>query len=165
MVDNNGGQVREIEFPLIGFKFSPRTNIAKKRLNNRDATLLLLAANGPTVKTNTLAILLRGWRPMGEDSARGKYWGKRELDFSYLWNHYYGHVGVDSTGKKHVPWTGVTYKGPCWWWRNTRTMRGTVQISAKGYARLAQLKHELAQVMHYIPTLDNCITTGVSEAA
>jgi hypothetical protein len=122
---------------------------------------LLLAANGPTVKTSTLKALLRAWRPL-----EGVYYGatktsrpgRRELDFSYLFNHYYGHVGTNSSGKKHVPWTGVTYAGPCWWWRNTATMRGSVSISTKGYARLEELRVLMGRLHGEVLTaIDVCL--------
>lgn len=165
MIDCSKGT--EIEWPLTGFTFATRTNIAKRQLCNRDACLLLLAANGPTVKTSTLKTLLRAWRPL-----EGVYYGatktlrpgRRELDFSYLFNHYYGHIGTNASGKKYVPWTGANYAGPCWWWRNTETMRGTCQISSAGYARLEELRVLMGRIHgEVLGAIDVCLGKRESE--
>lgn len=155
---------KEVEWPLKGWTFATKTDIARRKLCNRDACLLLLAANGPTCKTSLLKALLRAWRPAYTETKL--LWGSKdqrgirttELDFGYLFNHYYGHIGTESMGKKYVPWTGATYKGPCWWWRDSRTMRGTCQISAAGYKRLEQLRQAIG--FHHgevLGAIDECL--------
>jgi len=144
MVDNNG-TTKEIEFPLAGFtggKCGRVTDISKRVLNNRDACLLLLAANGPICKTSTLKALLRAWRPL--EGITYKYRrgmtdlvtrnGNFELHFDYLFNSYYGHICGNPEGRPSKPYYGSIRTGAAYFWSNKR---GEIKISIAGYKRLA----------------------------
>lgn len=161
--DGNSETVREIEWPLTGFTYATRTNVAQRKLNNLDACLMLIAANGPTVRTRTLKTLLRAWRPMGELSPRGPYWGKRELDFDYLFNSFYGHVSGNPEGRPARSFYHKPRTTQCFWWQSKR---GEVSITVAGYRRLEQLKAELVSSWPCPPgfdisVLDNCISNSL----
>jgi hypothetical protein len=152
MVANNSVD-KEIEFPLAGFtggKCGRVTDIAKRVLSNRDACLLLLAANGPICKTNTLQVLLRAWRPLegvtyhyrprGTDTQSRS--GKHELCFSYLFNTYYGHICRNPEGRPNKPYYGGVRTKEAYFWSNKR---GQIRISLAGYKRLSWLLDEMDQ--------------------
>ncbi len=152
MVANNSVD-KEIEFPLAGFtggNCGRVTNIAKRVLSNRDACLLLLAANGPICKTDTLITLLRAWRPLegmhyqynprGKDSTSRP--GRRELCFTYLFNSYYGHTCGNPEGRPSKPYYGGVRTKAAYFWRNKR---GQIRISLAGYKRLSWLLDEMDQ--------------------
>lgn len=142
---------KEIEFPLFGFtggKCGRKTDVAKRVLSNRDACLLLLAANGPVCKTSTLITLLRAWRPlegMTYYSYRGgqSRSGRHELCFKYLFNSYYGHTCGNLQGRPYKPMYGRDGHPPVsYFWSNKR---GEVKITIEGYKRLAWLIQELGR--------------------
>jgi len=154
MVDNNG-TTKEIEFPLFGFtggKCGRVTDIKKRVLSNRDACLLLLAANGPICKTSTLKVLLRAWRPLegvtytyrrGMSDLIARNGRALELDFGYLFNGYYGHTCGNIEGRPATRW--FDKKPPtkaAYFWSNKR---GEVKISNAGFGRLAWLIQEMGR--------------------
>jgi hypothetical protein len=143
----------ELTFPLIGFTYGTRTNIAARILNNKDAALLILAANGGVMKVAEVKALLRGWRPgtTGRNVVRQGRWDDKarkyvpavlgtdpaELHFSYLFNSYYGHIvrTYDRTaGCRH-------YSSGAYMWRPARA---TAAISSLGRARLRILAAQAA---------------------
>lgn len=143
----------ELTFPLIGFTYGTRTNIAARILNNKDAALLILAANGGVMPVGTVKALLRGWRPgtAGQNVLRRGRWDEKarkyvpavlgtdpsELHFSYLFNAYYGHIvhTYDRTaGCRH-------YSSGAYMWRPARA---TAAISSLGRARLRILAAQAA---------------------
>lgn len=146
MVDNNG-TTKEIEFPLAGFtggRCGRVTDISKRVLSNRDACLLLLAANGPICKSSTLKVLLRAWRPLegvtyqyrsGQTDFQSRN-GNFELNFGYLFNGYYGHICGNQEGRPAKRWYGGAPTKVAYFWSNKR---GEVKISNEGYKRLAWL--------------------------
>lgn len=152
MVANNSMD-KEIEFPLAGFtggKCGRVTDIAKRVLSNRDACLLLLAANGPIVKTDTLLVLLRAWRPLegtlyqynsGGTDITSKP-GSRELCFTYLFNSYYGHICGNPEGRPSKPHYSFRRTKESYFWRNKP---GQIRISLAGYKRLSWLLDEMDQ--------------------
>lgn len=144
----------ELTFPLSGFKPGTRTNVAKGILTNKDAALLILAANGGTLPKTTVQALLRAWRPLEGKSrpiiAGGRYKGDRwipavygtdpsELQFTYLFNEFYGHITSDynqAAPRKYCYNDQARYSsGPYMW----RPARATAAISALGRARLRSL--------------------------
>lgn len=153
MVDNNG-TTKEIEFPLAGFtggKCGRVTDISKRVLSNRDACLLLLAANGPICKSSTLKVLLRAWRPL--EGVTYKYRrgmtdlvtrnGNFELNFGYLFNSYYGHICGNIEGRPAKRW--FDKKAPtaaAYFWSNKR---GEVKISNAGFRRLSWLIQQMGR--------------------
>jgi hypothetical protein len=154
MVANNSVD-KEIEFPLAGFtggKCGRVTDIAKRVLSNRDACLLLLAANGPICKTNTLQVLLRAWRPLEgktyapsaarESSTTWIQTGRRELNFTYLFNSYYGHICRNPEGRPSKSYFGGVRTKAAFFWTNKR---GQIRISLAGYKRLSWLLDEMDQ--------------------
>jgi len=48
----------EFTFSLIGFTYGRRTNIAKRVLNNKDAALLILAANGGVMRVGDVKAVM-----------------------------------------------------------------------------------------------------------
>lgn len=139
---------KEFTFPLIGFKYGTRTDIALRILNNKDAALLILAANGGVMKVGDVKALLRGWRPSttGRNVIKpGRYDLKKnkwvppvlgtdpaELHFSYLFNCYYGHITETwerTAGSRH-------YSSGAFMWR---PFKGRAGISKLGHSRLATL--------------------------
>jgi len=152
----------EFTFPLIGFTHGTRTNIAARILNNKDAALLILAANGATMKVGDVKALLRGWRPgtTGQNVVKPGRWNDRlrkwtppvlgtdpsELHFSYLFNCYYGHISTDYNKGENVEggWGGRGkryYSVGAYMWRPARH---TAAISALGRARLRVLAAQAA---------------------
>lgn len=144
---------KEIEFPLAGFtggRTGRTTNIAERVLSNRDACLLLLAANGPICKTGTLQTLLRAWRPLegyhyqysrvGQGATSRP--GHVELHFTYLFNTHYGHICHNPQGIPDVPWCGPARTKEAYFWSNKR---GEIRISLAGYKRLSWLLDEMDQ--------------------
>ncbi len=135
----------EFTFPLIGFRYGTRTDIAARILNNKDAALLILAANGGVMKVGDVKALLRGWRPLGHgaDKNHAKYYPKTELHFSYLFNTYYGHITEDynRTEGDRGGWCAGQKganrysSGPFMW----RPFKNRAAISALGRARLRTL--------------------------
>jgi hypothetical protein len=149
----------EFTFPLIGFSHGFRTDIANRVLNNKDAALLILAANGGVMKVGEVKALLRGWRPSttGRNVIKPGRFNLRtnkrerpvygtdpaELHFSYLFNTYYGHITEDYNrveGDRGGEYGG--YKcanrysaGPFMW----RPFKNRAAISALGRARLHTL--------------------------
>lgn len=148
----NKGTDREIEFPLAGFtggKSGRTTDIAKRVLSNRDACLLLLAANGPICRTNTLTTLLRAWRPLEglryvyDSKGTGHHQrrpGKNELCFTYLFNSYYGHICGNPEGRPSKPYYAPIRTKECYFWTKKR---GEIRISLAGYKRLSWLLDEM----------------------
>jgi hypothetical protein len=138
MVDNNG-TTKKIEFPLAGFtggKCGRVTDVKKRILSNRDACLLLLAANGPICRTSTLKTLLRAWRPL-----EGQLGGDvpSELNFGYLFNSCYGHTTDNVEGRRDM--SRRPGRAPyAYFWSNKR---GEVKISHAGFKRLAWLLRRL----------------------
>lgn len=153
MVDNNG-TTKEIEFPLFGFtggKCGRVTDIKKRVLSNRDACLLLLAANGPICKTGTLITLLRAWRPLEGvtyNYRRGAKdlitrSGKFELCFKYLFNSYYGHTCGNIEGRPYKSMYGRDgHPAVSYFWSNKR---GEVKITHAGFRRLSYLIQEMGR--------------------
>lgn len=152
MVDNNGTS-KEIEFPLAGFTGGRNgrvTDISKRVLSNRDACLLLLAANGPICRTGTLQRLLQAWRPLegityhyrpnSKDTQTRS--GKHELHFTYLFNSYYGHICGNPEGRPSQPYYGSIRTKAAYFWSNKR---GEIKISIEGYKRLAWLMARLQE--------------------
>lgn len=134
---------REIEFPLAGFTGGAtgrETDISQRVLSNRDACLLLLAANGPEVKSGTLIALLRAWRPLEGAPYSGGFLprrtGNRELYFTYLFNSHYGHITNNYEGVPRKPYYSYARTKESFFWRERR---GHIRISAAGYRRLASL--------------------------
>ncbi len=150
----------ELTYPLNGFKPGMRTNVAKGILTNKDAALLILAANGGTLDRSEVTALLRGWRPAEGQGPnivkRGRFdlkrnkWvppvvgtGPSELHFSYLFNAYYGHISDDynrTEGDRggwleHRGGKNRYSSGPYMW----RPKAHTAAISALGRARLRSL--------------------------
>ncbi len=128
----------EITFPLIGFTYGTRTDIARRILTNKDAALLILAANDGTMNVGDIKALLRGWRPFGDGSKDGVRYATGELHFSYLFNAYYGHIVTNydrTAGCKH-------YSSGAYMWRPARH---TAAISALGRARLRVLAAQAAK--------------------
>lgn len=137
----------ELTFPLIGFTYGTRTNIAKRILNNKDAALLILAANGCVMRVGDVKALLRGWRPLGHgaDKNHAKDYPKTELHFSYLFNTYYGHItaNYDHCGARTRWWGGSTdrYSSGAYMWR---PYGGHAAVSALGRVRLNALATQAA---------------------
>ncbi len=147
----------ELTFPLAGFKYGARTNVAKGILTNKDAALLILAANGGTLPKTDVQVLLRGWRPLrdGADKKHARYYVGKELHFSYLFNAYYGHISDDynkATGDRGGWCDQYRGKnryscGPYMW----RPSRATAAISALGRARLRVLTLQAAVAGMVLP--------------
>ena len=151
MVDNNG-TTKEVEFPLAGFtggKCGRVTDISKRVLSNRDACLLLLAANGPICSSTLLKALLRAWRPLegvtyqyrrGDKDLISRS-GRFELNFGYLFNGYYGHTCGNIDGRPYTPYchSAPRSKAAYFW----STKRNEYKISNAGYKRLAWLLQQL----------------------
>lgn len=140
----------EFTFPLIGFRYGTRTNIARRVLTNKDAALLILAANGGVMRVGDVKALLRGWRPLGDGSSKNhaKYYSRTELHFSYLFNTYYGHIteNYERTEGDRGGWLD-NYRGknryssgPFMW----RPFKNRAAISALGRARLNALAAQAA---------------------
>lgn len=135
----------EFTFPLIGFTYGTRTNIAKRILTNKDAALLILAANGGVMRVADVKALLRGWRPLGDGGSKNhtKYYSTTELHFSYLFNTYYGHITENynyGEGDRGGWLTGRRgpnrySSGPYMW----RPFKNRAAVSALGRARLNAL--------------------------
>lgn len=143
----------EFTFPLIGFTYGTRTDIAKRILTNKDAALLILAANGGVMRVDDIKALLRGWRGPTKGLAiikQGRYNLKTnkydkpvystdpaELHFSYLFNTYYGHITENydyARGRTH-------YSSGAYMWR---PFKNRAAISALGRARLNVLAAQAA---------------------
>jgi hypothetical protein len=143
----------EFTYPLIGFTYGTRTNIAKRILNNKDAALLILAANGGVMRVADVKALLRGWRPgtTGKNVIKPGRFNLRtnkyeptvygtdpaELHFSYLFNTYYGHITENydyARGRGH-------YSSGAYMWR---PFKNRAAISALGRARLNALAAQAA---------------------
>lgn len=156
--------VAEFTYPLIGFTYGTKTNVAKRILNNKDAALLILAANGGVMRVGDVKALLRGWRgptkglcvvkPGRYNFKTNKYdetvYGTdpAELHFSYLFNTYYGHITEDynqvegdrggwCAGRKGANRYSA---GPFMW----RPFKNRAAISALGRARLNALAAQAA---------------------
>jgi hypothetical protein len=136
----------EITFPLFGFTYGTRTNIAARILNNKDAALFILAANGGVMKVSDIKGLLRGWRPFGENK-KGVRFAIGELHFSYLFNVYYGHITKNYNAPEHMKhanrYVGCRYYsiGAYMW----RPRHGYAAISSLGRARLNILVDQAKQ--------------------
>lgn len=140
----------EFTFPLIGFTYGTKTNIAKRVLTNKDAALLILAANGGVMRVADVKALLRGWRgpsPVGGFNVvkQGRFnlrtnkyiptvfgTDPAELHFSYLFNTYYGHI---TENYDHARGRGHYSSGAYMW----RPFKNRAAISALGRARLNAL--------------------------
>lgn len=141
---------KEIEFPLAGFtggNSGRKTDVSQRVLSNRDACLLLLAANGPICKTGTLIRLLQAWRPLEgltySYNGPTRRSGKHELCFKYLFNSYYGHTCGNYQGRPYKPMYGRDgHPAVSYFWSNKR---GQVKITVEGYKRLAWLIQELGR--------------------
>lgn len=138
----------EFTYPLIGFAYGRKTDIANRVLNNKDAALLILAANGGVMRVADVKALLRGWRPgtTGQNVIKPGRYNLRtnkyekpvygtdpaELHFSYLFNTYYGHIteNYDYAGKRGH------YSAGAYMWR---PFKNRAAISALGRARLNAL--------------------------
>lgn len=137
----------ELTFPLIGFTYGTRTDIARRVLTNKDAALLILAANGGVMRVRDVKALLRGWRPFGDGSSKNhaKYYPTSELHFSYLFNTYYGHITMDyDRCGPRTNWHGGStsrYSSGAYMWR---PFKNRVAISALGRARLNALAAQAA---------------------
>lgn len=137
----------ELTFPLIGFTYGTRTDIARRVLTNKDAALLILAANGGVMRVRDVKALLRGWRPLGDGSSKNhaKYYPTSELHFSYLFNTYYGHITMDydRCGPRKNWHGGSTseYSSGAYMWR---PFKNRAAISALGRARLNALAAQAA---------------------
>lgn len=127
----------EITFPLFGFMYGTRTIIAARILNNKDAALLILAANGGVMNVNDIKVLLRGWRPFGENK-KGVRFAMGELHFTYLFNLYYGHISRDYNSSRP---RGHYSSGAYMW----RPRHGYAAISSLGRARLNILVEQAKQ--------------------
>jgi hypothetical protein len=143
----------EFTYPLIGFTYGRKTDIAKRVLNNKDAALLILAANGGVMRVADVKGLLRGWRPgtTGRNVIRPGRFNLRtnkyekpvygtdpsELHFSYLFNAYYGHI------TENYDWAGPRrhYSVGAYMWR---PFKNRAAISALGRARLRALAAQAA---------------------
>jgi hypothetical protein len=141
--------MNELTFPLAGFRYAVRTNLAKHTLCNKDAALLVLAANGGILDKEDVIALLRGWRPLGDGSteSRTRFYSTRELRFDYLFNAYYGHITdrydyVGPDRKWHTSKTGHYSKGAYMW----RPSRAKAAISLLGMLRLEELSHQAVMV-------------------
>lgn len=152
----------EFTFPLIGFTYGTRTDIAKRVLTNKDAALLILAANGGVMRVADVKALLRGWRgpTKGFNVVQRGRWNHKtnrwtppvfgtdpaELHFSYLFNTYYGHITENYDApehKKHANrYVGRRYysAGAYMW----RPFKNRAAISALGRARLNTLAAQAA---------------------
>lgn len=143
----------ELTFPLIGFTYGTRTDIARRVLTNKDAALLILAANGGVMRVADVKALLRGWRgptkglcvvkPGRYNFKTNKYdkpvfgTDPTELHFSYLFNTYYGHITENydyARGRGH-------YSAGAYMWR---PFKNRAAISALGRARLNALAAQAA---------------------
>lgn len=150
---NNG---TEFTYPLIGFHHGKVTNLAARILNNKDAALLILAANGGVMRVADVKALLRGWRPgtTGKNVIKsGRYDFKlnkyvkpvygtdpSELHFSYLFNTFYGHI---TENYDHPGWNGrCKYSSGAYMWR---PFKNRAAISALGRARLNVLAAQAAK--------------------
>lgn len=138
----------EFTFPLIGFTYGTRTNIAKRILTNKDAALLILAANGGVMRVRDVKALLRGWRPLGDGSSKNhaKYYSTSELHFSYLFNTYYGHITENYDAPEHKKHANRYvsrryYSVGAYMWR---PFKNRAAISALGHARLNALTAQAA---------------------
>lgn len=130
----------EFTFPLAGFSHAKRTNIAKRKLSNKDAALLILAANGGVMRVPDVKTLLRGWRPLDG-------YGGQELHFTYLFNEFYGHITENYDAQPFLARPGYSKNncygrskahysvGPYMW----RPFAHRAAISALGRARLNYL--------------------------
>ena len=118
---------------LRGLTHSFATNLSAGRINNADATLLVLESLGGVAKVGQILKVLRGWRP--------------GLSFGYLFNTSahggYGFVGGDfhTTHNRVYHFPGfVTEEHESdrrtYWYRSAH---GTYTITAEGYRRLDEL--------------------------
>jgi hypothetical protein len=169
----------ELTFPLGGFKHGSRTDISKGILTNKDAALLILAANGGCLPVGTMKTLLRAWRPLEGGPVcvqEGKYdpqtklytrpvyskTEREELHFSYLFNTYYGHISEKYDcgpwpGQPNSRWNMRRYSEGAYMWR---PRRHTAAISAYGVARLRQLAQACAKHgRHLEPEITTLVET------
>ena len=114
---------------------SPTTNMDKGRINNADATVLVIASLGGVATRAKILAKLRQWRP---------------FRFVYLFNasttsHGYGFIGrnIHSTSNTlEMPAVGIgyagwrTFKRPTYWYR---VGKGQYSLTFLGIQRLAQL--------------------------
>jgi hypothetical protein len=111
---------------------SPTTNLDKGKINNADATVLVIAGlGGVATRANVLA-KLRQWRP---------------FHFSYLFNasttsHGYGFIGRNINSTSNTLGMHVTdrkwreFKRPTYWYR---VGKGQYSLTFLGIQRLSQL--------------------------
>lgn len=119
---------------LRGFTHSYTTDLATGKINNADATLLVLKKLGGSAKVGVIRKALRKWRP--------------NRSFGYLFNTCpsggYGFVGGTflTTGNRvfHHPAPsepmGHFSNRRTYWYRSAH---GTYSITAEGYRRLAEI--------------------------
>lgn len=128
--------INELTFPhaLRTLRHGRKTDLSKGVVNNIDATMMILAANGGSLRVGEIRALLRGWRPL-------EAYGSHELWFKYMFNSYYGHVVTEDRDVEWQPTSMVRYyaRGPSF----VRQSRGRVAISSYGLKRFANLVAEL----------------------
>lgn len=126
--------INELTFPLANLTHGRKTDVKNGVINNRDATLLILAANGGVMSVNDVKILLRGWRPL-----EGHY--GHELRFQYLFNAYYGISSDTDRDCEHAKTSMIRHYSSAAIFH--RPKRGLVAISSYGRKRLADLVAEI----------------------
>ncbi len=135
--------INELTFPLANLTHGRKTDVKKGVVNNRDAALLILAANGGVMSVNDVKILLRGWRPLSSKlyDNTGKIVGHKELRFQYLFNSYYGISYDRDRDCEHAKTSMIRHYSVAAIFH--RPKRGLVTISSYGRKRLADLIAEL----------------------
>ncbi len=147
-------------YPLNGFNYGVRTNMAKRILNNKDAALIILAAYGGILRIIDIQNMLRSWRPGSKRLRvvkRGYYDTKKDVYvkptysdevaekyFTYLFNGHYGFISNrdrdEEWPQRQVGQRGMNYMrnytvGAYMW----RPSKGVAAISKLGYKRLQEL--------------------------
>lgn len=118
---------------LQSLTHSRTTNLKKGKINNHDATLLIIASKEDGItKTGDVIKQLQAWRGPAK--------------FAYLWNTSgfggYGFVGKDvNSSSNPVESFCSKHQRRTYWYR---VKRGTYRLTLEGFRRLAELQDQLS---------------------
>jgi hypothetical protein len=121
---------------LRSLRHSPKTNIAKGRISNHDAALIIMAeSQDGASQTGEVIAALRSWR--------GPHRSGVHLAFRYLFNTSsmggYGFVGKNIESVFSHVWRAIPQRDGrrrTYWYR---TMKGHYRITIEGYRRIGEL--------------------------